>query len=54
MRLCETVLRPQCEAGPIRHIEHIERIGHSDVDADKATKLSSCIDTIKCPDPARS
>jgi hypothetical protein len=31
------VLRPRSEAGPIKHIEHIERIGHSDVDADEAT-----------------
>jgi hypothetical protein len=37
MRLCETVLRPRCGAGATEHIEHIERIGHSDVDTDEIT-----------------
>jgi len=28
----------RCEAGPIKHIQHFGNLGHSDVDADEATK----------------
>jgi hypothetical protein len=41
--LCVTVLRPQCWAGPIKHIQHIACIWHSDVDADEVTKEAICI-----------